>query len=408
MSLLDLFLYPADRLAKVDIDLASSLRTIVEKDVIAGRLELQEDYERLLRPALRKVLAGVGLQRMFWPEASGGDGHDRPAAAYTVMAAIEQLGRADTGLAFLAAHNLSLQAALALESVERADRWAPFFCGTDEPVIVSFVLPAYSEDGEPAEWRGRHPQVTARGIEGGWVLEGEHVRPTCSGTDADLFGVLCAVPGENDAAFILVPADTPGLKRGREFKKTGLAASRNAELSFEKVEVPAANRVWRGEDGLRRLLSWYYLGLCGAVAGGLLAVFEIIREWGDNRVIKGRGQVFKENPLTAAVMGEVAQEITVNRFLSYDLAGVLAEPGTYGDSGSEPVFVCASMFAHRACESADRTIYRAMELMASAGYAREWQLERYWRDIKTVQCYLGAAELAKHDYARWFYKTRTL
>jgi alkylation response protein AidB-like acyl-CoA dehydrogenase len=49
-----------------------------------------------------------------------------------------------------------------------------------------------------------------------------------------------------------------------------------------------------------------------------------------------------------------------------------------------------------------------MELMASAGYAKEWQLERYWRDVKTVQCYLGAAELAKHDYARWFYQTKTL
>jgi alkylation response protein AidB-like acyl-CoA dehydrogenase len=72
------------------------------------------------------------------------------------------------------------------------------------------------------------------------------------------------------------------------------------------------------------------------------------------------------------------------------------------------VFVSALMIAHRVIASADSTIYRTMELMASAGYAREWQLERYWRDIKTMQCYLGAAELAKHDFARWFYKTRTL
>jgi alkylation response protein AidB-like acyl-CoA dehydrogenase len=66
------------------------------------------------------------------------------------------------------------------------------------------------------------------------------------------------------------------------------------------------------------------------------------------------------------------------------------------------------MIAHHIYASAENTIHRTMELMASAGYAKEWQLERYWRDVKALQCYLGAAELAKHDYARWFYQTKTL
>jgi alkylation response protein AidB-like acyl-CoA dehydrogenase len=408
MSDLDLFPHPVNRLGQVDVGLASSLQDLVEKEVMARRPELKEDYEQLLRPALGKILAGVGLQRMFWPEESGGEGHDQPAAAYTIASALEQIGRADTGLAFLAAHNLALQAALMLGGGEGNRSLAPLFCDTEDPVIVSFVLPAYAEEAEAPRWRGKYPQVRAAGGKDGWVLEGKAVRPTCSGVDADLFGVMCSVEGEDEPAFMLVPGDAPGLKRGREFKKTGLAASRNTEIAFEKVKLPAVNCAWRGEEGLLRLLSWYYLGLAAAAAGGLLAVYEIIREWGNTRVIKGRGQIFKENPLTSAIMGEVAQEIAVNRLLAYDLAGMLAEPEAYGDSGSEAVFVSALMIAHRVIGSADSTIYRTMELMASAGYAREWQLERYWRDIKTMQCYLGAAELAKHDFARWFYKTRTL
>jgi alkylation response protein AidB-like acyl-CoA dehydrogenase len=408
MSDLDLFPYPVTRLGKIDIDLASSLRTLVEKEVMARRLEHKEDYDQVLRPSLKKTLAGVGLQRMFWPEAAGGEGHDKPAAAYTIVAALEQIGRADTGLAFLAAHNLALQAAMVLHGAEQVDSFANLFCETEEPVIVSFVLPAYGDDEEAPQWRGKYPQVTASSGKDGWLLEGKGVRPTCSGVDADLFGVVCAVKGEDETAFILVPGDAPGLERGDEIKKTGLSASRNTEIAFGGVEVPAASCAWRGEEGLRRLLSWYYLGLTGALAGGLLAVYEIIKEWGDTRVIKGRGQIFKENLLTSAIMGEVAQAIALNRLLAYDLAGILAEPETFGDSGSEAVFVSASMIAHHVCGSADSTIYRTMELMASAGYAKEWQLERYWRDIKTVQCYLGAAELAKHDYARWFYQTKTL
>jgi len=411
MSDLDLFPYPASRLGQVDVGLASSLQDLVEKEVMAKRPELKEDYAQLLLPSLSKILTEIGLQKMFWPEKLGGEGHNQPGAAYTIVSALEQIGRADTGLAFLAAHSLALQACLALEGnyqEESCSALAPLFCEGDRPVIVSFVLPAYGEEKGAPQWRGKYLQVQAAGSKDGWVLDGSRVRPTCSGVDADLFGVLCAVKGDEEPAFILVPGDSPGLKRGKEFKKTGLAASRNAELVFAKVKVPAVNCAWSGGEGLRRLLSWYYLGLAATGVGALLADYEIIKEWGDTRVIKGRGHVFKENPLTAALMGEIAKEIAMGRLLAYNLAGMLAEPETYGDAGSEGVFVAATMIAHQVYGSADYTIHRTMELMASAGYAKEWQLERYWRDVKTVQCYLGAAELAKHDYARWFYQTKTL
>jgi alkylation response protein AidB-like acyl-CoA dehydrogenase len=145
-----------------------------------------------------------------------------------------------------------------------------------------------------------------------------------------------------------------------------------------------------------------------SAVGALLASYRILREWGDNRVIKGTGNIFKENPLTGALMGEIAKEIAVDRLLAYDLAEMLAEPDTYGDAGSQGVFTAALMLAHQVLASAEYAIHRTMELMASAGYAKEWQLERYWRDVKTLQCYLGAYELAKHDFTRWFYGARTL
>jgi len=407
----DLFPYPKNRLQKTDLDLAASLQGMVEKQVMDKRLELKEDYEQLLKPSLGKLMAEIGLQKMFWPEKYGGEEHNQPSASYTVAAALEQIGRADTGLAFLAAHSFALQASLALEDnyqEEQCAAVAPLFCKGDKPLIVSFILPAFAEEEGAQEWRGKGLQVKAKSGPGGWTLNGKKVRPTCSGVDADLFGVACAVEGEKEPAFILVPGDVPGLSRGKEFLKTGLAASRNADVDFAGVKVPAANCAWRGDEGFFRLLSWYYLGLSAAGAGALLANYEIIKEWGDNRVIKGRGHIFKDNPLTGALMGEIAKEIVVDRLLVYNLAGMLAEPETYGAAGSQAVFTSALMLAHQVLISAEYTINRTMELMASAGYAKEWQLERYWRDVKTVQCYLGAYELAKHDFARWFYQTKTL
>jgi alkylation response protein AidB-like acyl-CoA dehydrogenase len=410
MNGMDIFSYPKNRLEAADLDLAAGLQRLVEKQVREKRLELKEDYEQLLKPSLGKVMLDIGLQKMFWPEEMGGDGHNEPHAAYTIVAALEQIGKADTGLAFLAAHSLALQAALALKDnylAEQCAAMAPLFCRADAPVIVSFVLPAFAQANGGPEWRGKGFQVKARGGADGWILDGKGVRPTCSGSDADLFGMWCAVEGE-DPAFVLMPGNARGVKRDKPLLKTGLAASNNADIDISGVKVPAVNCAWRGDEGTFRLLCWYYLGLAATGSGALLATYEIIKEWGDNRVIKGRGQIFKDNPLTAALMGEIAQHISIDRLLAYDLAEMIAEPDTYGGSGSQALFTSALMLVHQIYASAEYAISRTMELMASAGYAKEWQLERYWRDVKSVQCYLGAYEVAKHDFARWFYQTKNL
>ncbi len=402
--------FPRNRLDKADLDLASTLQAMVEKEIVEKRLELKEDHQGLLAPSFAKIMWEIGLQKMFWPEEHGGEGHNSPAAAYTVAAALEQIARADVGLAFLAAHSLALQASLTLDGQggeEACAAFAPLFCSGDRPLVVSFILPAFAEEEGVPEWRGKGFQARAKKEGDAWRVSGKNIRPTCSGLDADLFGAWCAVEGE-EPAFILIPGDTPGIARGKELKKTGLAASRNADLASLEAKVPGTNCAWRGDGGAFRLLSWYYLGLAATASGALLANYEIIREWGDNRVIKGKDHIFKDNPLTAALMGEVAKDTSVVRLLAYELASMLAEPDAFGGNGSQALYTAALMIAHQACASAEYVINRTMELMASAGYAKEWQLERYWRDVKAMQCHLGAYELAKHDFARWFYRTVTL
>ena len=84
MSSFELFPCPGRRLADTDRALATSLNEMLEKEVRSKRLELKEDYEGLLRPALERVLVDVGLQKVFWDESLGGEGHNGPEAAFTV------------------------------------------------------------------------------------------------------------------------------------------------------------------------------------------------------------------------------------------------------------------------------------------------------------------------------------
>jgi acyl-CoA dehydrogenase len=403
---LDLFHLPRNRLQEADLALASGLREMLDREVAAKRLELKEDFEGLLEPALVRMLCEMGLQRMMWPEELGGEGHELHLAPYTVAAALEQVGRADVGLAVAASGTLSLQALLVgWEGCEvLRERLSSLFLDTSRPLLVSFVLPVFAEEGDGPDWGGRRLQVEAERTGEGWRLRGSGVRPLPGGLDAGLFAALCAVRGEDEPALVIFPGDAPGLRKGPELKKTGLAAARSAEMNLEDLMVPEDACAGRGAAALGRLLSWYRLGLTAAASGALLAAYEIIAEWGD----KGQGRIFKNNPLTAAVMGEAAQETAVVRLLTYDLAEMLSELEKRGEAGSERLEAYSLLVAHQAYAAGERTLHRIMELMASAGYAKEWQLERYWRDLKTVQCHLGCVELARHALARWFFGSEGL
>jgi alkylation response protein AidB-like acyl-CoA dehydrogenase len=55
-----------------------------------------------------------------------------------------------------------------------------------------------------------------------------------------------------------------------------------------------------------------------------------------------------------------------------------------------------------------QAIDNTMELMASAGYATEWNLERYWRDVKTVETYVIPETVAQTCMARQYFNLKKL
>jgi len=414
MENLDIFPYLKDSAEEPDLLMVQTLRRWADAEVFSKRLEYREDYNKLLKPAMQKLFVDVELQKMIWPEQCGGGGLNKPEVARTLVLALEQVGRADTGIGYLLAVTFALCSSFNLENDLNNDlcfRIAPLFCETDEPVIGSLVLPVFADKAASAEipiFRGKRLPAIARLAGGNWVISGEKMRPLNSGHDARLFGVLCALEDEEEPGLILVPGDSPGLTRGEPFLKTGLAASINCDITLNDVSVPAGNLVFRGEEPLRRMLSWLYLNIAAVSCGSLFAAFEIISDWGNTRVIKGKGSLFKENPLTASLMAEVGHEILLNRLLSHQLAGMLSKPDSYKIADKGQLFISALSVVSQVTQSAEKAINQTMELMGSAGYATEWNLERYWRDIKTMQLHLGSWELNKMELARYLYRSQSL
>lgn len=414
MSNLDLIPYPKDMEQESDLSLARTLKQWAESEVMAKRLEHREDYEKLLKPAMRKLFVDVELQKMIWPENCGGIGLNTPEVARTLALGLEQIGRADTGIGYLFSVTFALCSSFAMETnlnEELCKRIAPLFCDTEEVMLGSLILPVFGRGEQSADgplFRGRALPARARREGEAWVINGENLRPLNSGADAQLFGVFCALEEEDEPGLILVPGDAPGLIRGERFLKTGLAASDNADLDLTDVRVPAGNLVFRGENPLKRMMSWFYLNIGAVTVGSLLATYEIIREWGETRVIKGKGSLFKENPLTASLMAEVSHEILLSRLLLHQLAQMLSKPDLYRQPEEELLFIPALSVVSHITQTAEKAINQTMELMGSAGYATEWNLERYWRDVKTMQLHLGSWELNKMELARYFFQCQNL
>jgi alkylation response protein AidB-like acyl-CoA dehydrogenase len=410
MKYQDLFPIPIEWLQDADRAITETVSSWAEQEVRSKRLEHKEDYDKLLLPAMRKLFMDIGLQTMMLPEELGGGGMGTPEVATTAAAVLEQVGAADSGIGFLFANTLALQYALAV-SEKRSDaalkKAAPMFCG-DDVYQVSLVLPGYGSDtADRPRYYGLDYPATATKKQNGWVLKGGPVRPQCCGATAAAFAVVCDM-GEGRPGVLLVPADANGLKKDEQFKKTGLAASRNADITFDDVEVEGSALVLEGLDAVREMLSWYYLGCAAVCEGALQTAHEILQQWGDTRVIKGKGQVFKENPLVASLMGEIGGRMGTSRLLTYNLGRMLSRPDIYGSAGSGNLHVTAISVLKQVTHLAMEAMHNSMELMASAGYATEWNLERYWRDVKTVQTYVFPETVAQTCMARQYFNLQQL
>ncbi|MFH1149398.1 MAG: acyl-CoA dehydrogenase family protein [Actinomycetota bacterium] len=413
MKYQELFPVPVEWVQETDEQMAQTVSQWAEAEVKAGRLEHREDYDALLEPAMRKLMVDLGLGSMLMPDGSGGGGMSTPDAAVTAAVCLELAGYADTGIGFVCANTLALQSSFAIEpNVEAAvlEEIAPLFC-SDGLNLAGLVLPGYGSGKDQGAFLGMEYPATVRNtakdnsMKPGTLVavSGTSVRPQCCGANGTLFGVVCGLDGA--PALVIVPAASKELKASEPFLKTGLAPSINADLDLDGA---SGTLVFQGEERTLGLLSWYYMACAAVCAGSLLASYEILKEWGDTRVIKGKGQVFKENPLTAALMGEIAGRCGAIRILVYSLARMLARPDLYGPAGSPPIFATATSVFKQASRGAMQGIDNAMELMASAGYATEWNLERYWRDVKTIETYVVPETCASVNMARHYYGLKAL
>ena len=390
--------------AEEDLALLTTIRKYVDREVMPVRMQMDEDYE-----VFRKAYEGLvklGVQKRGFSSRYGGL---EIRSASTICAISEEIARGDRGLSL---HALivpwCLAAAIGARNTTVMDKFIPMFCD-DEPRCGCLALtePAGGCNIEDGAAHGMTVRTRAELDGDEWVINGEKMWPSGAGV-ADLYCVVCTTDPkqkEEGLALIYVPPDTSGLSFGKPEDKMGMKVTDvNGAIYFDNVRVPKEYRA--GGPGLdwklfRNDISWGRLTSAPMALGNAQAVLEIITEYTATRSYGGKP--VRNHSLQAAMVADMAIGIESARFFYLSVAAMFNNRKKFGPIGGDYMMGRASAAKVYACDVTEMVCNRAMELMGSYGYVREYHVEKYLRDSKIIQLWLGGGQLARLDVAQSYY-----
>jgi acyl-CoA dehydrogenase len=256
--------------------------------------------------------------------------------------------------------------------------------------LISFCL---SEPEAGSDVAGLRTLATKDGD--GYVLDGTKCWIT-NGGEADLYTVFATLDRSSRhkgiCAFI-VPADAPGLSRGKKEDKMGQRASDTRVVQFDGVRVPAAQRL--GEEGEGFKIAMRTLDRTrppiAALATGIArrALEESVRYAGDRKAF---GTPIANFQAVQFMLADMAKEIEASRLLTLQSAWMVDR----GQRASK-----YSSFAKCfATDAAMRITTDAVQIFGGNGYTKEYPVEKLMRDAKLMQIYEGTNQVQRLVIAR--------
>ncbi len=407
-----------------EIEIAEHFRSFINKSIMPFRHDLEGGWHRdqvLAKKTVHKLYSELhefGVTSANLPTKFGGGGYS-PIVRQMIN---EELSRADIGLSTKVGKlHWVVSLMVAANREDLLEEFAPKICGDEAwTACVAITEPAGGANVEDPAQQYRSVKTVAQKTANGYVLNGHKLWPGPAG-DAENFesehlkghlgywvtAVTDPNGGSNNVGIFYVPPRSKGLEFSKPYEKMGFSFTEaNTDIWFNNVEIPARYRIDTKEGEADQLIKGYIIGL-GRLAGaarltGLAdAVLELVLDWTQHRIIEGTPM--RERSLFAATLAEMYRAIEISRQYYMSVTAQVAHPDVYGnvwDPQMKARFSAARSFAG---DTAQMVCNKGMQLMGSAGYAFESHLEKYMRDYKIVQMWLGGAERDRLDIAQGLY-----
>ncbi len=186
----------------------------------------------------------------------------------------------------------------------------------------------------------------------------------------------------------------PGFKVGKLEKKMGIRGSPTAQLFFEDLAVPAANRLGNEGEGFKlamRVLDHSRPGIAAQALGIAEGAFDLARRYARDR--RQFGKPIIEFQGIQFMLADMATQIEAARALTYASADAL-------DRRLPDINVSSAVAKVFASDTAMRVTTDAVQILGGYGYLRDFPAERMMRDAKITQIYEGTNEIQRLVIAR--------
>jgi acyl-CoA dehydrogenase len=271
---------------------------------------------------------------------------------------------------------------------EQKEQWLPRIASGD--VITSFALTepeAGSDSGA----------VRTRAVRDGDVYRLSGGKRYITNADrADLFTVMARTgeeAGGRGVSAFLVPRDLPGVSVGEPERKMGQKGAKVADVHFDDVRVPVANRLGAEGEGFKiamRVLDrgrLHIAAVCIGVAERLIA--DSVAYAAERRQF---GKPIAEHQLIQAMIADSKTEALAARALVLQTARAK-------DAGEDVVLESAAA-KYFASEMVGRVADRAVQIFGGAGYIADYGIERLYRDVRLFRIYEGTSQIQQLIIAR--------
>jgi alkylation response protein AidB-like acyl-CoA dehydrogenase len=187
----------------------------------------------------------------------------------------------------------------------------------------------------------------------------------------------------------VVDKDTPGFSFGAPEKKLGWNASPTAQLIFDNVRVPVANRIGKEGEGFRIAMMGLdggrlNIGAC-SLGGAQRCLDEAIAYTKDRKQFGSRIADFQNTQFTLA---DMATDLEAARALLY-----LAAVKVTNDAPDKSRF--SAMAKRLATDSGSKIANDALQLFGGYGYLKDYPIERFWRDLRVHSILEGTNQVMR-------------
>lgn len=260
-----------------------------------------------------------------------------------------------------------------------------------EPMTEEYGLCAYAvtEPGAGSDVQAMKTTAVKHGDT--YVLNGNKMWITNGGVADWYFVVALTDPAKKArggmTAFI-VEKDWEGVSVGKKEMNMGQRCSDTRSISFQDVQVPAANLVGKEGDGWRLAMAAFDYtrpGVAAAAVGLARAAMEHSVQYASER--RTFGKPIAAHQSIAFMIADMAMNIEAGRLLTHK-AAMLKDAGQRNTvHASYAKAFCADMAMKVATD--------AVQVFGGYGYSNEYPVEKLMRDAKIFQIYEGTSQIQR-------------